>query len=100
MLAALKTQYADQAVKFISLTVEANDDAAGVATWLERAKATSLETGRASMDNATRLYKMGGARDGVVPTTVFVSPDGNVSGAVTGKVSRDELDQAIRRILP
>ena len=85
-------------VYFLSLTVEEKDTRAKVEEWLGKAGAEGLNIGKASKPMFERLVRAGKGREGVVPTNIFVTGEGNLVQVMSGAHGHETLQQAIARI--
>lgn len=97
MLAQLKSEYPD--VQFLSLTVEEKDDRATVQSWLDKAGASGLTTGKASTASLEKLRSEAKAQN-AIPATVFVTPEGNVVQYLVGARGHDEMKRYVDQIRP
>ncbi|MCA8915194.1 MAG: hypothetical protein KDB90_07270 [Planctomycetes bacterium] len=95
MLASLKAEYESKGVYFISLTIEPNDDASAVASWLKRAGAESLNTARASDGVKDQMIRMGGAEPGAIPANVMISAGGEVTRSLVAPFKHADLESAV-----
>lgn len=92
----MKAEHPD--VYFLSLTIEDKDDRAKVENWLSKAGASGLNIGKASKSMFERLVRAGKGREGVVPTNIFVTGEGNLVQVMTGAVGHESLQDAVARI--
>lgn len=95
----MKEEYGDS-VYFVSLTVDENDTEQGVQEFLERADATSLNTGQAAQDVRERLNGMAGLSGNSIPASILIDPDGEVVGGHIGVPTREEIAADAKKISP
>jgi len=100
VLAQLKQDYESRGVYFVSLSIEKEDSREKVASWLRKAGAAGLTTGRASLSATERLHEVGGQEPGPVPANVYITPEGRVSRVMIGRASEAKMAEAIEAIAP
>lgn len=97
MLAQLQKEHPN--VYFISLTIEEKDTKARVQDWLKnKARAPSLNFGKASRPVFERLARAGNAKVGVVPTSIFITAEGKLMEVKTGSHGDEALRKAVSLI--